>query len=105
MCRYMLAEDEDTLYIAFMGTKQRRDLVANAAVLQVLFWPELENSSVRLFDYHGYSLKTARSFYQTLVINRHNALLQILNAGSLNFRQQVSQQASKQTARALLGVY
>ena len=49
LCRYMLAEDEDTLYIAFMGTKQRRDLVANAAVLQVLFWPELENPSVRLF--------------------------------------------------------
>ena len=44
----MLAEDEDTLYVAFMGTKQRRDLVANAAVLQVLLWPELGNSNVCL---------------------------------------------------------
>ena len=44
----MLAEDEDTLYVAFIGTKQRRDLVANAAVLQVLFWPELDGNNVRL---------------------------------------------------------
>ena len=44
----MLAEDDETLYVAFMGTKQRRDLVANAAVLQVLFWPELESNNVSL---------------------------------------------------------
>lgn len=36
--RYLLAEDEDTIYVAFMGTKQRRDLVVNAAVLQEPFF-------------------------------------------------------------------
>lgn len=38
--RYMLAEDDATLYVAFMGTKQRRDLVTNAAVLQTAVWPD-----------------------------------------------------------------
>lgn len=37
-CRYMLADDKDTLYVSFMGTKQRRDLVTNAAVLQEPIW-------------------------------------------------------------------
>lgn len=42
----MLAEDDDTLYVAFMGTKQRRDLVANAAVLQVPLWPDPDGTNV-----------------------------------------------------------
>lgn len=41
----MLAEDDDTIYVAFMGTKQRRDLVANAAVLQVPLWPKEKGNS------------------------------------------------------------
>lgn len=44
----MLAEDQDTIYVAFMGTKQRRDLVTNAAILQVLLWPDLEGKTVSL---------------------------------------------------------
>ena len=35
-----MAEAEDALYVAFMGTKQRRDLVANAQVMQDPVWPE-----------------------------------------------------------------
>ena len=35
-----MANDKDTLYISFMGTKQRRDLVTNAAVLQEPLWPD-----------------------------------------------------------------
>ena len=45
LCRYMLAEDETTVYVAFIGTKQRRDLVTNAAVLQVLLWPDTDSDS------------------------------------------------------------
>ena len=37
----MLADDKDTLYVSFMGTKQRRDLVTNAAVLQEPLWSSL----------------------------------------------------------------
>jgi len=40
-----MGEDESTVYVAFMGTKQRRDLVANAAVLQVLLWPDTDADS------------------------------------------------------------
>ena len=39
-CRYLVADDKDTLYVSFMGTKQRRDLVTNAAVLQEPLWPD-----------------------------------------------------------------
>ena len=35
-----MADDKDTLYVSFMGTKQRRDLVTNAAVLQEPLWPD-----------------------------------------------------------------
>ena len=48
VARYMLAEDHQTLYVAFIGTKQRRDLVANAAVLQVPFWPDPSDKLVSL---------------------------------------------------------
>ena len=36
----MIGEGEGALYVAFMGTKQRRDLVANAQVIQDPVWPE-----------------------------------------------------------------
>lgn len=38
--RYLLAEGERTVYVAFMGTKVRRDLITNAAVIQELLWKE-----------------------------------------------------------------
>ena len=40
MPRCIMAEAEGALYVAFMGTKQRRDLVANAQVMQDPVWPE-----------------------------------------------------------------
>ena len=45
-CRYMIASDKDTMYVSFMGTKQRRDLAANAAVLQEPLWPDMTGSQV-----------------------------------------------------------
>jgi hypothetical protein len=44
-CRYSVAEGENKLYVAFMGTKQRRDLVANANILQEPIWPDPFGSS------------------------------------------------------------
>ena len=38
--RCLLGEADGALYMAFMGTKQRRDLVTNAQVLQEPLWPE-----------------------------------------------------------------
>ena len=38
--RCLLGEADGALYMAFMGTKQRRDLVTNAQVLQEPIWPE-----------------------------------------------------------------
>lgn len=44
--RYMLAEDADALYVCFIGTKQRRDIVTNANIMQDILWPDLSwNSS------------------------------------------------------------
>ncbi len=39
-CRSVIGEADGALYVAFMGTKQRRDLVANAQVIQDPVWPE-----------------------------------------------------------------
>ncbi|CAL8465334.1 g4869 [Coccomyxa elongata] len=38
--RSVIGEADGALYVAFMGTKQRRDLVANAQVIQEPVWPE-----------------------------------------------------------------
>ena len=38
--RCVMAEAEGALYVVFMGTKQRRDLVANAQVMQDPVWPQ-----------------------------------------------------------------
>jgi hypothetical protein len=35
-----MAEADGALYVVFMGTKQRRDLVANAQVMQDPVWPQ-----------------------------------------------------------------
>lgn len=40
LCRYLVAEGESTVYVALMGTKVKRDLVTNAAILQELLWKE-----------------------------------------------------------------
>lgn len=37
----MVAQSKDALYVAFMGTKQRRDIVTNAKIGLVPIWPEL----------------------------------------------------------------
>lgn len=38
--RYLVAEGESAVYVALMGTKVRRDLATNAAILQELLWEE-----------------------------------------------------------------
>ena len=38
--RYLVAEGEATIYVAFMGTKSAWDLLTNAAILQQQLWPE-----------------------------------------------------------------
>lgn len=38
-CRVLVAEGGDALYVAFMGTKQRRDLLTNANAVLVPLWP------------------------------------------------------------------
>ena len=39
--RYLLAEDRDALYVSFIGTKQRRDIMTNANIMQETLWPDL----------------------------------------------------------------
>ncbi|KAA6417845.1 MAG: lipase class 3 family [Trebouxia sp. A1-2] len=39
--RYLLAEDNDALYVSFIGTKQRRDIMTNANIMQENLWPDL----------------------------------------------------------------
>ncbi|KAK9839062.1 hypothetical protein WJX74_008663 [Apatococcus lobatus] len=41
--RYLLAESDTTLYVAFMGTKQRRDLVANSRLTQRPVWMNIKH--------------------------------------------------------------
>lgn len=36
----MIGEGGDAHYVAFMGTKQRRDLITNANMVQEVLWPE-----------------------------------------------------------------
>ena len=36
--RYLLAEGEDSIFVAFMGTKLKGDLITNARVYQELLW-------------------------------------------------------------------
>ncbi len=39
LARYLLAEDNDALYVSFIGTKQRRDIMTNANIMQENLWP------------------------------------------------------------------
>ena len=39
MRRYLLAESKDVLYVAFVGTKQRRDIMTNANIMHEAMWP------------------------------------------------------------------
>lgn len=39
--RYLLGEDRDALYVSFIGTKQRRDIMTNANIMQETLWPDL----------------------------------------------------------------
>ena len=39
--RFLLAESEDALWVAFMGTKNARDLLTNGHILMGHVWPEL----------------------------------------------------------------
>lgn len=43
--RYLLAESEEALYVAFIGTKQRRDIMTNANIMQQPLWPDSPASS------------------------------------------------------------
>ena len=38
--RYLIAEGEEILYVAFMGTKLRSDLITNAKLYQEQLWTE-----------------------------------------------------------------
>lgn len=42
--RYLLAESEEALYVAFIGTKQGRDIVTNANIMQQPLWPDLPHA-------------------------------------------------------------
>ncbi len=46
--RLLVAEGEDALYVAFMGTKQRRDVLTNADARQVPLWPPSNASSAQV---------------------------------------------------------
>lgn len=39
-CRYLIAEGEETIYVALMGTKLKSDLITNARVYQQLLWED-----------------------------------------------------------------
>ncbi|KAK9820296.1 hypothetical protein WJX72_008693 [[Myrmecia] bisecta] len=43
--RYLVAEGGDALYVAFMGTKARRDLLTNANVVLEPLWPDEQPSA------------------------------------------------------------
>lgn len=42
--RYVLAESEEALYVAFIGTKQGRDIVTNANIMQQPLWADLPHA-------------------------------------------------------------
>jgi hypothetical protein len=44
--RYMLAESKDALYVAFMGTKQLRDMWTNARVRLAQLWPGMAQDGI-----------------------------------------------------------
>ena len=48
ICRYLVAQSADTLYVAFMGTKQFRDILTNADLRLVRLWPEEVHITTRL---------------------------------------------------------
>jgi hypothetical protein len=39
-CRFLVAEGETSVFVAFMGTKRREDIITNSAVYQELLWKE-----------------------------------------------------------------
>lgn len=39
--RYLLAENKDALYVSFIGTTKRRDIMTNANIMQETLWPDL----------------------------------------------------------------
>ena len=54
LARYLLAESADTLYVAFMGTKFRRDLVTNANVFMEPIWPDELDQPSAAAAHRGY---------------------------------------------------
>lgn len=59
--RYLIAEGEGRMYVAFMGTKQRRDLVTNANILQEPVWPEL----VETLDDDDFRINVSSAFWSS----------------------------------------
>ena len=45
-CRYAVADSPEALYVAFVGTKQRRDYWTLAAIRQQAMWPEDSSEAV-----------------------------------------------------------
>ena len=45
-CRYAVADSPEALYVAFVGTKQRRDYWTLAAIRQQPMWPEDSSEAV-----------------------------------------------------------
>jgi len=39
-CRFLLAEGDASVYVAFIGTKRREDIITNSAIYQELLWKE-----------------------------------------------------------------
>ena len=48
ICRHMVAASADALFVAFMGTKQQRDILANAKIGMTPLWQDASHSRVRV---------------------------------------------------------
>ncbi|BDA47931.1 hypothetical protein COCOBI_11-1880 [Coccomyxa sp. Obi] len=59
--RYMLGETHDALYVAFMGTKQRRDIVSNARIGMSPLWPNEFSTNQDAPHAHRGFLRRARA--------------------------------------------
>ena len=61
LCRYLLAESKDAVYVSFIGTKQRRDIMTNANIMQEPLWPEPRSTPLPLHDQVSSNLLACRT--------------------------------------------
>ena len=73
-CRYAVADSPEALYVAFVGTKQRRDYWTLAAIRQQAMWPEDSSEAVshtQLLACSCGCLSTSGSFGQLRGVHLH----------------------------------